>query len=261
MRRQARELLLTLFALGASVGCGGDVSGPTDIEAAFDLPPPPSPPPPSICFDLCRLGDVKCMGTSTIGVCQYSPVGSSPGCLTFVPAYTCPSSAPICDRGSCGCIPGTTQCSSTTPQTCSASQRWVSNAVQAGVCGANCTPGNGAGLRCSGTASQTCGPNGQWSDLKVVAGNCGADCTPGVSRLRCNGATVQGCSPEGHWQDQTTCASGCSGGACTSVSTSSGYCGRDYYHNCVRAVGGTCCGLDHTLYLCTENGWSSRAPC
>lgn len=123
-----------------------------------------------------------------------------------------------------------------------------------GIC-PQCAPGT---TSCVGTTPRVCSAGGQWVSSQVVGGTCGAVCTPGASPPQCSGIVPQVCGSDGQWQYQAPCPVSCAGGVCL---TPSGSCGRDSVHNCVRGIGGTCCGLDHSLYLCTENGWSSRAPC
>lgn len=109
---------------------------------------------------------------------------------------------------------------------------------------AQCTSANGCSLQTyTGTACG--GGNCYQYSYQICSGSGGAYTSVPPTTVNCNIFSSGDCAQH----------PGCS------LGTSTGYCGRSPTMNCERAVGQTCCGLDHTLYLCTENGWSSRAPC
>lgn len=109
----------------------------------------------------------------------------------------------------------------------------------------NLGPGNGPPTQQEGPQAGYC----YKYSYRLCTGSGGAYVLSASTSIDCSTFAASECSQH----------SGCS--LVTPPASTPGYCGRTSVQNCERAVGATCCALDHTLYLCTDSGWASRAPC
>lgn len=204
---------------GAAAGQGGIGGSAGSVGGAAGAEPEPEPECDDVDAPYCEgLTVVECSsGEWTAG-------------------ETCPF---LCSDGACSgvCVPGTTQCSASGPQTCSETGEWVTDE------GA-CTPSS---RRCDGLSAQVCNECGEWELDQACPficsgeGVCGGVCAPGATQCsvsgpqtcsetgewvtdagactpnarRCDGLKAQSCNNCGEWVTEDTCDFVCSAGECS----------------------------------------------
>lgn len=206
----------------------------------------------------CTSGEVQCSDGSTLEVCNSSGAFEK---------SACPGTTPACLNGQCvQCIPSTRQCVGTTPQQCSDSGQWVTQAPCAGdepICDSEtgeCKCAQGT-FRCDGAHLFQCDATGTWTSAAMCqesspicnaeAGRC--ECESGQRECRTGYAARYECVG-GSWHESGCVAptDTCHDGSCVECSPGSSPWCEDGNIRATCSQDGT--AVSESCLLLCENG-------